>query len=98
MSLGTVEHFTLPPTPYVPNNRHPVIIYRDVLPKPYSEESTTAFLEANKWEKKVRLLALLRCVPFCSVTYHIKTIMKRVGERKGSPEPSFSYVFAKATA
>ena len=48
-----VEHFVLPPTPYVPNNKLPVIVYRDVLPKPHSEESTTAFLEANKWEKKV---------------------------------------------
>ncbi|KAK9774308.1 putative Cupin type-2 domain-containing protein [Seiridium cardinale] len=50
-----VEHFILPPTPYVPNNKHPAIVYRDVLPKSYSEESTTAFLEANKWEKKVKV-------------------------------------------
>lgn len=50
---GAVEHFTLPSTPYVPNNKNPVIVYRDVLPRPHAEESTTAFLEANKWEKKV---------------------------------------------
>ncbi|OBR15050.1 Cupin domain protein [Colletotrichum higginsianum IMI 349063] len=46
------EHFVLPPTDYVPNNRLPVIVYRDVLPKPPAEESTTEFLETNKWEKK----------------------------------------------
>ncbi|KAH6683529.1 hypothetical protein F5X68DRAFT_242359 [Plectosphaerella plurivora] len=47
-----IEHFVLPPTAHVPNNKHPVIVYRDALPKSHTEESTTAFLEANQWEKK----------------------------------------------
>ncbi|KAH8647193.1 hypothetical protein BX600DRAFT_518478 [Xylariales sp. PMI_506] len=46
------EHFLLPPTSFVPNNVFPVIVYRHVFPQPFSEESTTEFLQANKWEKK----------------------------------------------
>lgn len=51
---AAVEHFVLPPTAYVPNNKFPVIVYRNVLPSEHTEASTSAFLEANKWEKKVR--------------------------------------------
>ncbi|KAF2015161.1 hypothetical protein BU24DRAFT_463877 [Aaosphaeria arxii CBS 175.79] len=50
--MAIVEHFVLPPTTYVPNNKLPVIVYRDVLPEPHAEDSTTQFLEANKWQKK----------------------------------------------
>lgn len=52
-----VESFVLPSTAYVPNNKLPVIVYRDVLPRPHSELSATDFLQANKWEKKVTPLA-----------------------------------------
>ncbi|KAH8891441.1 hypothetical protein GQ53DRAFT_686983 [Thozetella sp. PMI_491] len=47
-----VECFTLASTAYVPNNILPVIVYRDVLPKPHCEETTSEFLEAHEWEKK----------------------------------------------
>lgn len=36
-------------TPYVPNSRLPVLIYRDVLPKPYSEQTAAQSLEKNEW-------------------------------------------------
>ncbi|WEW58158.1 hypothetical protein PRK78_003626 [Emydomyces testavorans] len=56
MSASKVERFYLQPTVYSPNSPLPVLLYRGVLPQPYTEESTSRFLEANDWEKKVRLL------------------------------------------
>ena len=41
------ETYYLPPTEYVPNNRVPVLVYRDRLPRPHAEASTTEFLEKN---------------------------------------------------
>ncbi|KEF60717.1 uncharacterized protein A1O9_02278 [Exophiala aquamarina CBS 119918] len=37
---------------YAPNNDHPVLIYRDCLPLPFTEEKTTEFLESHAWVKK----------------------------------------------
>lgn len=37
-----------------PNNSLPVLHYRNVLPRPMSEESTTKFLTRHAWEKRVR--------------------------------------------
>lgn len=36
-------------TPFVPNSKLPILVYRDVLPKPFSEEATKQFLEKNEW-------------------------------------------------
>ena len=47
------DQFFLQPTAHSPNSPLPILLYRDVLPAPYSEESTTQFLEANDWEKRV---------------------------------------------
>ncbi|KAI1868796.1 hypothetical protein JX265_006775 [Neoarthrinium moseri] len=50
--------FTLPEkyyilsTDYSPNNRLPVLIYRNVLPKPHDEACTKEFLERNGWERR----------------------------------------------
>ncbi|KAH8663444.1 hypothetical protein BGZ60DRAFT_411325 [Tricladium varicosporioides] len=46
------EEYYLKPTPYVPNSDLPVLVYRNVLPKPHEEDSTTKFLEGNNWEKR----------------------------------------------
>ncbi|KIW54354.1 hypothetical protein PV05_06718 [Exophiala xenobiotica] len=46
------EQYRIPPNEYAPNSRLPVLIYRDVLPLPLSEDSTTAFLESHGWEKR----------------------------------------------
>ncbi|KAL6890916.1 hypothetical protein GGI43DRAFT_415122 [Trichoderma evansii] len=48
----SVECYLLPPTNDVPNNQLPVILYRDVLPEPRNEETTTNFLTAYGWEKR----------------------------------------------
>ncbi|KAH8896208.1 hypothetical protein GQ53DRAFT_680844, partial [Thozetella sp. PMI_491] len=50
--VATVQCYFLRPALDAPNNRLPILHYRDVLPKPHSEESTTEFLTSNKWEKR----------------------------------------------
>lgn len=52
------DRFFLQPTKHSPNSPLPILLYRKVLPEPYSEESTTKFLEKNDWEKRVRIPAL----------------------------------------
>lgn len=46
------EQHVIPPNKYALNSPFPVLIYRDALPLPLSEEKTTQFLEANEWEKR----------------------------------------------
>lgn len=47
------EIYYLPQTRFVPNNRLPVLIYRNVLPQPHTELSAQNMLEKNHWTKKV---------------------------------------------
>jgi hypothetical protein len=54
------DQFILQPTPYSPNSSLPVLLYRNVLPDPCTEESATAFLTANAWEKRVSFVYLYR--------------------------------------
>lgn len=52
--MDDVEHFVLKPTPFVPNSPLPVVIYRNVLPHPRTEETVTEFLTRhNAWQKGV---------------------------------------------
>ncbi|OAX82122.1 hypothetical protein ACJ72_03526 [Emergomyces africanus] len=47
------ERFYLQPTTYSPNSPLPVLLYRNVLPRPHSASTTIEFLERNKkWEKR----------------------------------------------
>ncbi|PGH09170.1 hypothetical protein GX51_00924 [Blastomyces parvus] len=50
--MQPVERFYLQPTKYSPNSVLPVLLYRSVLPSPYSAGTTTEFLEENGWEKR----------------------------------------------
>ncbi|KAF2462011.1 hypothetical protein BDY21DRAFT_330266 [Lineolata rhizophorae] len=43
------EQYFLEPTPHCPNNRFPVLIYRNILPTPYNEATARAYLEKNGW-------------------------------------------------
>lgn len=47
------DTYSLPPTPHAPNNTLPVLHYRNVLPRPLTEDSVTELLTSNKWEKRV---------------------------------------------
>ncbi|KAF5563452.1 cupin domain-containing protein [Fusarium napiforme] len=51
MSLS-VECYLVPRTEDAPNNRLPILVYRDVLPYPRTEETVTRFLTAHRWEKR----------------------------------------------
>lgn len=53
------EEYHIRSTYYSPNNRLPVLVYRDVLPKPYDESTTTEFLTKNGWERRVSRSACL---------------------------------------
>lgn len=44
--------YYLKPNKHCPNSDLPVLIYRDCLPLPFSEATTTRFLEAHAWVKK----------------------------------------------
>lgn len=57
-----VEKFYLRPTVHSPNSPLPVLLYRSVLPRPCTEESVKTFLEANEWERRVRMLLSFRCM------------------------------------
>lgn len=39
----------------VPNNRLPVLVYRDVLPRPVAREAARELCEMNHWEMRVSL-------------------------------------------
>jgi len=43
------EAYHLSPTKHVPNSALPVLVYRSVLPRPYSETSAVEALEKNEW-------------------------------------------------
>ncbi|KAL2863192.1 cupin domain-containing protein [Aspergillus lucknowensis] len=45
------EIYFCEPTRYVPNSQLPVLVYRDVLSKPYDEETIQTQLEGNRWLK-----------------------------------------------
>ncbi|WYZ42404.1 hypothetical protein EsH8_VI_000103 [Colletotrichum jinshuiense] len=47
-----VQCYFLSPNRDAPNSTLPVLHYRDVLPEPRGEESTTEFLTRNRWEKR----------------------------------------------
>ena len=46
------EMYFLKPSEYAPNNELPVLVYRDCLPLPLSEEKTKTFLESHAWVRK----------------------------------------------
>ncbi|KAL2011504.1 hypothetical protein VTN00DRAFT_4222 [Thermoascus crustaceus] len=46
------ERFFVPPTAHAPNSPLPILLYRDVLPRPHGEASASAFLERNGWQKR----------------------------------------------
>ncbi|KAF1984587.1 hypothetical protein K402DRAFT_139814 [Aulographum hederae CBS 113979] len=46
------ERFYLAPTPSVPNNNLPILLYRNVLPKPYNSAKAKEFCEGNGWEMR----------------------------------------------
>lgn len=57
-SVYTHHPYTMTPTPevyycsqtsFVPNSRLPVLLYRNVLPRPLSEETAKQCLEQNQW-------------------------------------------------
>jgi uncharacterized protein YjlB len=48
----TPERHIIPPNKFALNSALPVLIYRDALPLPLSEEKTTTFLESHEWEKR----------------------------------------------
>ncbi|KAH7394306.1 hypothetical protein BKA66DRAFT_297052 [Pyrenochaeta sp. MPI-SDFR-AT-0127] len=46
------EVYLLASNEFAPNSKLPVLIYRNCLPRPFSEDETTAFLESHGWVKK----------------------------------------------
>lgn len=47
------EAYYLEKSDFVPNNRVPALVYRNVLPRPLSRESAKVLCEGNHWEKRV---------------------------------------------
>ncbi|KAH4067028.1 hypothetical protein HBH70_067570 [Parastagonospora nodorum] len=52
MTITDPEQYPLPPTNNVPNNPLPALVYRNVLPTPYTSESAKQFCESHGWEKR----------------------------------------------
>lgn len=50
---SSVECYLLPPTEDAPNSRLPILVYRNVLPHPRTEETATEFLTTHRWERRV---------------------------------------------
>jgi uncharacterized protein YjlB len=53
MMSSSVECYLVPRTEDAPNSRLPILVYRDVLPHPRTEETATQFLTTHHWEKRV---------------------------------------------
>lgn len=49
------EQYVLPATKYCPNNRMPVLVYRNVLPAPRTEETSQAWIEKHGWFRAVSI-------------------------------------------
>ncbi|KAJ3545676.1 hypothetical protein NM208_g2399 [Fusarium decemcellulare] len=47
----TPEVYHFAQTRSVPNSKLPVLVYRDVLPRPHNEKTIEEFLERNQWLK-----------------------------------------------
>ena len=50
MTAEREAHY-FPSTAFAPNNILPVLVYRNILPQPITEETTTDFLTKHKWHK-----------------------------------------------
>ena len=48
-----VETYFIQAGQFVPNNRVPALVYRDVLPKPLHRDSAKVLCEKNHWQKRV---------------------------------------------
>ncbi|KAG7140540.1 hypothetical protein HYQ45_002703 [Verticillium longisporum] len=46
------EQYHIKPTAHCPNNVLPVLVYRDVLPRPHNAATTSEALEKYGWEKR----------------------------------------------
>lgn len=46
------EAYYLKQNKHAPNNPYPVLVYRQCLPLPVSDEKATAFLESHAWERR----------------------------------------------
>ncbi|EAT87831.1 hypothetical protein SNOG_05440 [Parastagonospora nodorum SN15] len=53
MTITDPEQYPLPPTNNVPNNPLPALVYRNVLPTPYTSESAKQLCESHGWEKRL---------------------------------------------
>lgn len=51
-SFREPEQYPVRRNAHCPNSQFPVLVYRNVLPTPVDEESTSEFLQRNQWEKK----------------------------------------------
>lgn len=54
----SVECYLLPPTADAPNNRLPVLHYKNAFPSNHTEEDVTTLLTMHKWEKRVLMTGL----------------------------------------
>jgi uncharacterized protein YjlB len=63
MSLSDPEQYCLPPTKNVPNNPLPALVYRNVLPTPYTSDSAKQLCESHGWEKRVKITTSLHIIP-----------------------------------
>lgn len=61
-AIAPPEQYILPATMYCPNNEMPVLIYRNVLPSPRTEESVQEWIEKNGWLRAVSVDWLKVCV------------------------------------
>jgi uncharacterized protein YjlB len=52
-SMPNPECHILPATKYVPNSPLPLLIYRDVLPKPITTKSCQEMIESHGWTRQV---------------------------------------------
>lgn len=60
LTIREPETYSVKRNAHCPNSSFPVLVYRNVLPTPVEEESTSEFLQRNKWEKKVEIVLTFR--------------------------------------
>lgn len=77
------DQFFLQPTKHSPNSPLPILLYRNVLPQPYSEATTTKFLEANDWEKRVRRVTSYNSI--IQFTFNLILLLGDVGSYSYPP-------------
>ena len=88
MMVKQPEKFFLPAIKNVPNSDLPALVYRNVLPRPFSSEQAKQLCEKNGWEKRV----------FVGANYHFVKFSNDIRRGNGAKSKSLTFIQTRMNA